>query len=83
MGSQSYNRLLRLPEVLKLSGLCRSSLYSYIQKGLWPKPIRIGFRSVAWIESEVLSVNQARVLGKSNDKIKIMIFELYQKRYVD
>ena len=47
-------RLMRLPEVLKLTGLSRSTLYRKIKAGQFPAPVSLGPRSVAWRESEVL-----------------------------
>ena len=46
--------LLRRPEVEKLTGKCRSSIYSDIQKGLFPAPVKIGARAVAWRRKHVL-----------------------------
>ena len=45
--------LLRLPHVLRLSGYSRSMLYSLISSGLYPKPVKIGERAVAWPSQEV------------------------------
>ena len=46
-------RLLRLPEVLKRTGLGRSALYALMKAGTFPRPLRIGARAVAWLEDEV------------------------------
>ena len=46
-------RFLRVDEVGKLTGLCRRSIYTYVAKGLFPAPFRIGIQSVAWRETEV------------------------------
>ncbi|MEE3663205.1 AlpA family transcriptional regulator [Brenneria sp. g21c3] len=46
-------RLIRLPEVLKRVGLSRARMYGLINAGLFPKQVRIGLRSVAFIESEI------------------------------
>ena len=46
-------RILRLPAVSELTGLPRSTLYLYMNKGLFPKPIKLGLRSVGWIQDEV------------------------------
>ena len=45
--------LLRLPEVMRLSGYSRSMLYSLISQGLYPKPLKIGELAVAWPSQEV------------------------------
>jgi len=48
-------KLLRLPEVMNMTGLSRSSLYRRIQAGTFPRPVSLGGRSVAWVDEEVCS----------------------------
>jgi prophage regulatory protein len=45
--------LLRLPEVISRTGRSRSRIYADVQTGQFPKPINIGPRAVAWVESEI------------------------------
>ena len=47
------NRLLRLPEVSNLVGLKRSALYALIKGNAFPRPVPLGDRCVAFVESEV------------------------------
>lgn len=46
-------RILRLPDVMRLTGLGRSSLYAMISNNIFPKPCPLGVRSVGWLESEI------------------------------
>jgi prophage regulatory protein len=46
-------QVLRLPEVCRITGLCRSSIYQMEAERRFPKRVKIGTRSVGWIESEV------------------------------
>lgn len=46
-------RIIRLKEVMKMTGLGRSTVYKYIAEGTFPKPIPLGGRSVGWLEGEV------------------------------
>jgi prophage regulatory protein len=46
-------RFVRLPEVKRISGLSRSSLYVRIKEGRFPRPVSLGGRAVGWIESEL------------------------------
>jgi len=46
-------RLLRLPEVLELTGLKKSSIYARSKEGSFPKPVKVGARAVAWYAHEV------------------------------
>ncbi|WP_245785322.1 helix-turn-helix transcriptional regulator [Paracidovorax wautersii] len=45
--------LLRLQEVLQRLPVSRASLYAGMRTGLYPQPIRVGKRTVAWKESEI------------------------------
>ncbi len=54
------NRMLRREEVLKFSGLSRSTLYEMIRNRTFPAPVRIGARAVGWRESEVVSWLESR-----------------------
>jgi len=51
-------KLLRLSSVKELTGLSRSSIYADPQ---FPKPVKIGPRSVAWVEAEVRDWICARI----------------------
>ena len=46
-------RLIRLPEVLRATGLSRTTLYRKISHGQFPEPVRLGPRPVAWRECDV------------------------------
>lgn len=46
-------RIIRLKEVMHLSGLGRSSIYNYIAAGRFPKSHRLGGGIVGWNSSEV------------------------------
>ena len=53
-------RLIRLPEVIQLTGSSRSSIYRDMADGVFPASIRIGKRSVAWRLSEILGWIRSR-----------------------
>lgn len=46
-------RILRRPEVERVSGLRRSTLYAWIAAGQFPAPVRLGARLVGWRLSDV------------------------------
>ena len=41
-------RLLRLPEVEAITGLSRNTIFRLVKANLFPPPIRIGPRAIAW-----------------------------------
>lgn len=44
----SEDRLIRLQQVLHLTGLSRSSLYRKVNEGEFPTSVNLGERAVAW-----------------------------------
>ena len=46
-------RLMRLPEVLALVGVAKSTLHAWITAGLFPAQVQIGPRVVGWRSCEV------------------------------
>lgn len=51
--NQHKTRLIRLPEVLNRTGYGKAWIYHLISKGCFPSPVKIEYRAVAFIESEV------------------------------
>ena len=49
---QQYDRLLRQPEVSERTGLSRGAIYSFMGRGVFPRPVKIG-RSIRWRESDI------------------------------
>lgn len=58
--------ILRLPDVCRITGLCRSLVYELESNGSFPRRVPLGARSVGWVESEVQSWLAARVLARGN-----------------
>ncbi|MEM9469371.1 MAG: AlpA family transcriptional regulator [Pseudomonadota bacterium] len=54
-------RFIRLHEVLDMTGLSRSSLYSMVSEGKFPEPVGIGGKSKAWLLSETTAWMQERI----------------------
>ena len=74
-------KLIRIKQVQAISGLKRSTLYAYISKGIFPSQIKLGERCAAWVENEILTVNQARIAGKSDQEIKELVRQLLIQRH--
>lgn len=56
--------ILRLPEVLALTGRSRSSLYEDIAAGRMVKPIPLGPRAVGWLRGDVETWLAARIAAR-------------------
>jgi prophage regulatory protein len=73
-------RILRLPEVLHCYGKSRSTLYSEIDRGLFPEGIDLGGRLRGWPESELDALIRARIAGKTDGEIKELVSALHARR---
>ena len=47
-------KILKLPAVMEITALSRSSIYAFIRGNTFPKPIPLGARAVGWVEAEVI-----------------------------
>ena len=74
------NTILRGSAVERETGDGRSTRYERIDKGLFPKPVKLGPRSVGWPASEVAAINAARIAGKSDDEIRALVVRLHAAR---
>ena len=59
-------KIYRLPDVMNLTGLSRSSIYLRISEQQFPKPIKLGRRAVGWPEDTIIAW-QANVMGGSHE----------------
>ena len=47
------HQIIRLNEVMHLTGLSRSSIYAYMSQGIFPKSVKLGKRAVGWLRHEI------------------------------
>jgi prophage regulatory protein len=64
MTTEPTPRLLRLPEVERLSGLRRSAIYAAIKRGQFPKPRKLTAVASAWLEPEIRQWIETRPLAE-------------------
>lgn len=46
-------KFIRLPEVKRITGLSRSSIYLRMNNGEFPQSISLGGRAIAWLDADV------------------------------
>ncbi len=46
-------RLIRLPEVMRRTGLSRTTIYRLMKAGTFPKPVPLGARLNLWSAAEI------------------------------
>jgi prophage regulatory protein len=82
MSSIFDNAILRLPEVLKVTGVTRSSLYEQMAAGLFPASVLTGMRSVGWPYKEVEAMQQAKLAGMSKAELTSIVEQMHANRKI-
>ncbi len=59
-------KIYRLPEVMTITGLSRSSIYLRMSTNEFPKPIKIGRRAVGWTEDSIITW-QSTIMEANNE----------------
>ena len=62
------NRILRRPEVEKLVGLSRATIYERMSEGTFPKPLPLGGRLVGWLERDIQDWINQRIQDAKQQK---------------
>ena len=58
---QETPRIMRMPEVIKLTGYGRASIYNFMADGTFPQSKKLGLRAVGWNSHEVQAWIDARL----------------------
>lgn len=57
-------KLIKLKEVIALTGVSRSQIYALAQQGKFPRPVKLTERSSAWVASEVQEWIESRIQSR-------------------
>ncbi len=73
--------ILRMPAVKAETGhRSHASIYNAIRAGLFTTGVAIGQRSRGWPSDEVQAINAARIAGKTDAEIRVLVNRLHAKR---
>ena len=65
---QDFNeRLIKMPELRKMVGKGRTSIYEAVNEGFFPRPVKIGSRAVAWRLTEIQKWIEERPRAKKEN----------------
>jgi len=64
-------KIIRLPEVIKSTGLARSTIYKKISAKEFPESISLGVKSVGWLEGDIQKWIEDRIQATQFDSTKI------------
>lgn len=62
--------LLRLPEVMRLTGRGRTAVYNGVRNGSFPAPVKLGDRAIAWPSDEIEKWIRARIEESRSGRVK-------------
>jgi prophage regulatory protein len=59
-------KIIKLPKVMEMTTFCRTTIYRLIEKGKFPKQIKLAERSSGWLEHEVLDYLDDRINSRNS-----------------
>ena len=54
-------RFLRLSQVIEMTGVGKTFIYTHMEKGNFPKQIQISPRTVVWLEQDIIDWMQQKI----------------------
>ena len=60
-----HDRLLRRRDVEGITGMSRASIYRLMQKGDFPRPVKVGSTAVRWKENDIAAWIESRPVAMS------------------
>ena len=63
------SQILKLSEVKLITGLSASSIYRAVNKGTFPRQIKLGERSSGWLKAECEQWLNERIEASRNDEV--------------
>ena len=58
-------RILRIKDILEITGMSNSTIYEMIKSNEFPRPKRLGKRAVGWLSDDIKNWLDSRPLGGS------------------
>jgi prophage regulatory protein len=55
-------RFLRLSQVIEMTGVGKTFIYTHMEKGNFPKQIQISARTVVWLEQDIIEWMQEKMV---------------------
>ncbi|MEO0282090.1 MAG: AlpA family phage regulatory protein [candidate division WOR-3 bacterium] len=71
---------LRPKDIMKKMKISRTLLYSYIKKGIFPKPIKMGATISVWLNTEIESIMIAMYKQENEDNLRKLVKEIELSR---
>jgi len=78
--TQNPVRFVRRQEILYRTGYSNTTLYDRIAKGLFPRSVSLGGQAVGWPSNELAAINSARIAGKTDAEILVLVDQIHAAR---
>ena len=62
-------KIIKLPRVMEMTTFCRTTFYRLIEKGKFPKQIKLAERSSGWLEDEVLNYLDDKINSRNSKAV--------------
>lgn len=73
-------RFLRVRDVSQKMGLSRASIYKLVQRGLFPRPVKVFAKVSVWPDTEVDQIMSAMCRQASSSEIRDLVRRLEEQR---
>lgn len=71
---------LRLPTMLQLLAIGKTTLYARISQGTFPPPVKFGSHMSAWPKHEVEAIMGAIMQNATEDELREVVVQLVKQR---
>lgn len=83
MTMNTQTKILRKPEVIRITGLSNTSIHEQTNSGLFPSGFNLSARAIGYLESEISALITARAAGYNDEQIRQLVKALIAKRTTD
>lgn len=64
--TKQVSRLIGLKDVIARTSMSKTTIYELIKEGRFPSQVKLGCRSVAWVESEIDAFIEGVISNRPN-----------------
>jgi prophage regulatory protein len=64
---ERLHRIIRKKQLVEFTGLQRTAIDDLIRAGLFPKPIKLGVRSIGWLERDIAEWQAAHIARRDEE----------------
>ncbi|MDO3618800.1 AlpA family transcriptional regulator [Ralstonia pseudosolanacearum] len=58
---ETANRILRIKQVMEITGLAKPTIYLHMKQGTFPRQIKLGPKAAGWLQADVQAWINSRI----------------------